>query len=57
MTVTADRRIQQKPLTFDEFVAQYGDDKRYELIDGEVFDLEPTGLHEQVAGFIKLSCF
>jgi hypothetical protein len=22
------------------------------LIDGEVFDLEPTGLHEQVAGFI-----
>jgi Putative restriction endonuclease len=58
MTVAADRRIQQKPLTFDEFVAQYGDDKRYELIDGEMFDLEPTGLHEQVSGFItKHICF
>jgi Uma2 family endonuclease len=58
MTVATDRRIQQKPLTFDEFVAQYGDDKRYELIDGEVFDLEPTGLHEQVSGFItKHICF
>ncbi len=58
MTVTTDRRIQPKPLTFDEFVAQYGDDKRYELIDGEVFDLEPTGLHEQVSGFItKYICF
>jgi Uma2 family endonuclease len=52
MTITTDRPLQQKPLSFDEFVAQYGDDKRYELIDGEVFDLEPTGLHEQVAGFI-----
>jgi Uma2 family endonuclease len=58
MTVATDRRIQQKPLTVDEFVAQYGDDKRYELIDGEVFDLEPTGLHEQVSGFItKHVCF
>lgn len=58
MTVATNRLIQQKPLTFDEFVAQYGDDKRYELIDGEVFDLEPTGLHEQVAGFItKHICF
>jgi Uma2 family endonuclease len=58
MTVALDRPIQQKPLTVDEFVAQYGDDKRYELIDGEVFDLEPTGPHEQVAGFItKHICF
>jgi Uma2 family endonuclease len=58
MTVALDRRIQQKPLTVDEFVAQYGDDKRYELIDGEVFDLEPTGPHEEVAGFITQKvCF
>ena len=27
-------------------------DNRYELIDGEVFDLEPTGPHEEVAAFI-----
>jgi Uma2 family endonuclease len=58
MTIATDRVIQQKPLTVDEFLAQYGDDKRYELIDGEVFDLEPTGFHEQVAGFItKQVCF
>jgi Uma2 family endonuclease len=53
MTIAADRPIQQKPLTLDEFLAQYGGDKRYELIDGEVFDLEPTGPHEEVAGFIN----
>ncbi|NJM48414.1 MAG: Uma2 family endonuclease [Alkalinema sp. RU_4_3] len=58
MTVALDRPLQQKALTFDEFVAQYGGDKRYELIDGEVFDLEPTGPHEEVAGFITQKiCF
>ncbi len=58
MTVALDRPIQQKALTFDEFVVQYGGDKRYELIDGEVFDLEPTGPHEEVAGFITQKiCF
>jgi Uma2 family endonuclease len=39
-------------LIFEKFLAQYGDDDRYELIDGELIDLEPTGLHEQVAAFI-----
>lgn len=43
---------QQKPLSVDEFLAQYGNDNRYELIDGEIFDLEPTGQHEEVAAFI-----
>ena len=52
MTVATDRTIQQNSLSFDEFLARYGGDNRYELIDGEVFDLEPTGQHEQVAGFI-----
>ncbi len=47
-----DHLIQQKPLSFDEFLTQYGGDNRYELIDGEVFDLEPTGSHEEVAAFI-----
>jgi Uma2 family endonuclease len=58
MTVALDRPIQQKSLTFDAFLVQYGGDKRYELIDGEVFDLEPTGPHEEVAGFITQKiCF
>ncbi|MBE9008935.1 Uma2 family endonuclease [Pseudanabaenaceae cyanobacterium LEGE 13415] len=45
--------LQQRPFTFDQFLAQYGDDDRYELIDGEIFDLEPTGPHEEVAAFIS----
>ncbi|MGV0026631.1 Uma2 family endonuclease [Phormidesmis priestleyi] len=52
MTIATDRPRQQKPLSVDEFLACYGSDNRYELIDGEVFDLEPTGLHEEVAAFI-----
>jgi Uma2 family endonuclease len=47
-----DQPIQQQPLSFDEFLVRYGGDNRYELIDGEVFDLEPTGTHEQVAALI-----
>jgi Uma2 family endonuclease len=52
MTIAIDQLIQQKPLSFDEFLARYGGNNRYELIDGEVFDLEPTGQHEEVAAFI-----
>ncbi len=40
-------------LNFETFVAGYLDDIRYELIDGELIDLEPTGLHEQVTGLIN----
>jgi Uma2 family endonuclease len=39
-----------KLLSFEEFYAQYGDDTRYELIDGELRDMNPTGPHESVAG-------
>jgi Uma2 family endonuclease len=52
MIIAIDQPIQQKPLSFDEFIVRYGGDNRYELIDGEVFDLEPTGSHEEVAAFI-----
>lgn len=52
MAITVDQPTQQTPLSFDEFLARYGDDNRYELIDGEVFDLEPTGAHEEVAAYI-----
>ena len=36
-------QVQNQPVSLDEFIASYGGDNRYELIDGEVFDLEPTG--------------
>ena len=52
MSIATDRPIQQKPLSFNEFLTRYASDNRYELIDGEVFDLEPTGLHEEVAALI-----
>jgi Uma2 family endonuclease len=52
MTIAINQPIEQKQLSFDEFLARYGGDNRYELIDGEVFDLEPTGWHEEVAAFI-----
>jgi Uma2 family endonuclease len=41
-----------KPLTFEQFLVEYGDNTRYELIDGELRDIEPTGPHEEVAGNI-----
>jgi len=48
-TQASDQPIQHQPLSFDEFLASYGGDNRYELIDGEVFDLEPTGQHVREA--------
>lgn len=41
-----------KFITVDEFITQYSDNERYELIDGELVEMEPTGPHEQVAGFV-----
>ncbi|NET62008.1 MAG: hypothetical protein F6K47_39580 [Symploca sp. SIO2E6] len=39
-------------LTISEFIEHYGDNDCYELIDGELIEMEPTGPHEQVAAFI-----
>jgi len=41
-----------KLLSLEEFITQYADNTRYELIDGELRDMEPTGPHEAVAGSI-----
>lgn len=40
----------QKRLSFEAFVSQYADNPRYELADGELIDMEPTGDHETVSG-------
>lgn len=40
-----------KLLTFDEFITRYGDNESYELIDGELIDMEATGAHEAIAAF------
>jgi len=52
MTIAIERPIQEQLLSFRDFIVRYGDSNRYELIDGEVFDLEPTGYHEEVSAFI-----
>lgn len=52
MTLAIAQITDPKPLSFDEFLARYGGDNRYELIDGELFDLGPTGQHEEIAAFI-----
>lgn len=44
--------LSPKLFTFEDFLNQYGDDPRYQLIDGELRDLEPTGPQESVAGKI-----
>ncbi|MEG4812887.1 Uma2 family endonuclease [Microcoleus sp. K5-D4] len=41
-----------KLLSVDEFIANFGDSERYELIDGELTEMEPTGPHEQVSAFL-----
>lgn len=39
-------------ITVNEFITQYGDSDNYELIDGELIEMEPTGPHEQVSSLI-----
>ncbi|MFN5891694.1 MAG: Uma2 family endonuclease [Dolichospermum sp.] len=51
MTIATEIPIQPQLLSFGDFIVRYGDSNRYELIDGEVFDLEPTGYHEEVSAF------
>ncbi len=42
-------------LSFEAFLAQYPDNNgRYELIEGEVVEVRPTGAHEDIGGFIAL---
>jgi Uma2 family endonuclease len=41
-------------LTVDRFIAEYGDDSRYELADGELIDRSLTGPHETVSGKLAM---
>ena len=42
-------------LSFEEFLTTYQDNPRYELADGELVDLEPTGPHVREAASLKLT--
>lgn len=39
--------------TFDEFIAWYPENGQYELINGRVCEVKPTGSHEQVGGYLN----
>jgi Uma2 family endonuclease len=43
----------KRSLTFEEFLQWYPEDgKRYELKNGEVFEMRPIGDHEEISGLI-----
>ena len=44
---------QTKQIDFEDFLAWYPDDnRRYELIEGVIVEMLPTGSHEDIAGFL-----
>jgi Uma2 family endonuclease len=46
-------QLAEKLITVDSFIAEYGDRDRYELINGELVEMEPTGAHEQITAMIS----
>jgi Uma2 family endonuclease len=46
-------QLLEKLINVDSFIAEYGDHDRYELINGELVEMEPTGAHEQVTAIIS----
>ena len=44
---------QTKPISFEEFLEWYPENgKRYELIEGAIVEMLPTGSHEDISGFL-----
>ena len=44
---------QTKPISFEQFLEWYPEDgKRYELIEGVIVEMLPTGSHEDISGFL-----
>ena len=46
-------QAQTHPMSFEAFLQWYPEDgRRYELIEGVVVEMLPTGLHEDLSGFL-----
>lgn len=43
-------------LSFEEFLDWYPENGIYELHKGVIVELQPTGTHEKIAGFIATQC-
>ena len=41
-----------KTTTFDEFIEWLPENRRYELHEGKIIEMQPTGKHEDIAGFL-----
>ena len=45
-------QAEPKLLTFDEFIEWLPENRRYELHDGLIIEMQPTGKHEDITGFL-----
>ncbi|EGJ30602.1 MAG: Uma2 family endonuclease [Moorea sp. SIO3B2] len=45
-------QLSPKLLTFDEFLEWLPETRRYELHDGKIVEMQPTGKHEDITGFL-----
>jgi Uma2 family endonuclease len=41
-----------KLITFDEFIEWLPENRRYELHEGKIIEMQPTGKHEDITGFL-----
>jgi Uma2 family endonuclease len=42
-----------KLMSFDEFIEWKPENRRYELHNGVVFEMQPTGKHEEIVEFLQ----
>lgn len=45
-------QLSPKLLTFDEFIEWLPEDRRYELHEGAIVEMQPTGRHEDITSFL-----
>ena len=43
-----------KPITFEDFLEWKPETGRYELRDGVILEMQPTGEHEEITGFLVI---
>ena len=45
-------QVLEKLITFDEFIEWLPESRRYELHEGTIIEMQPTGKHEDITGFL-----
>ncbi|MBE9170300.1 Uma2 family endonuclease [Pleurocapsales cyanobacterium LEGE 06147] len=49
--------VRSQPMTFAEFLEWYPENGRYELINGCIVEMQPTGKHEEIKAFLNGELF